>query len=109
MAMEDFARAQESNIQRNQPAILGKSLELAVIARVFHAKRTGESVLLNMPRRPCSLFLRRASEQSGFNDSIRRTQCDAESFGHLLSSPSPRKLGSRASSNHTGRKGCLPH
>ena len=58
-----------------------------VIARVFHAKRAGESVLLNMPRRPCSLFLRRASEQSGFNDSIRRI---ARGILHAILGTSPR-------------------
>ena len=76
-------------MQRKQPAILVKSLELSVIARIFHAKRTGESVLPNPAGRLSHLFLWEASEQSAFKDSIRRiatirgfkgsikrTQCD---------------------------------
>jgi hypothetical protein len=63
-------------VQRKQPAILVKSLELAVIARIFHAKRTGESVLPNPAGRLSHLFLREASEQSAFKDSIRRMQYD---------------------------------
>ena len=59
-------------MQRKQPAILVKSLELAVIARIFHAKRTGESVLPNPAGRLSHLFLWEASEQSAFKDSIRR-------------------------------------
>jgi hypothetical protein len=66
----------ESDVQRKQPAILVKSLELAVIARIFHAKRTGESVLPNPAGRLSHLFLWEASEQSAFKDSIRRMHCD---------------------------------
>src|ERR1039458_6426634 len=40
------------------------------------SNRTGESVLLNTARRLCGLSLRRAQEQSGFNDSIGRMPCD---------------------------------
>ena len=71
-----FLSAIESDVQRKQPAILVKSLELAVIARIFHAKRTGESVLPNPAGRLSHLFLWEASEQSAFKDSIRRMQYD---------------------------------
>src|ERR1039458_8223029 len=38
--------------------------------------RTGESALHNAAGKLCGYSLRMASEQSGFNDSIRRMQCD---------------------------------
>jgi hypothetical protein len=49
---------------------------MGAIPQLLLSKRTGESVLLIATGKFCSLFLRRASEQSGFKDSIRRMQCD---------------------------------
>ena len=49
---------------------------MGAIPQLLLSNRTGESVLLITAGKVCSLFLRRASEQSGFNDPIRRMQCD---------------------------------
>jgi hypothetical protein len=44
---------------------------MGAIPQLLLSNRTGESVLLNFAGKLCGLFLRRASEQSGFKDSIR--------------------------------------
>src|ERR1035441_7230512 len=62
--------------QRNPPGLLLKLREMGAIPHLLLSKWTGESVLLIAAGKLCSLFLRRAYEQSGFNNSVRRMQCD---------------------------------
>jgi hypothetical protein len=68
--------ATQSEVQRNPPGLLWKLQEMGAIPQLLRSNRTGESVLLKAAGKLCSLFLRRASEQSGFKDSIRRMQRD---------------------------------
>src|ERR1017187_8811605 len=68
--------ATQSEVQRNPPGLLLKLREMGAIPHLLRSNRTGESVLLIAAGKLCSLFLRRASEQSGFNNSVRRMQCD---------------------------------
>jgi hypothetical protein len=68
--------ATQSEVQRNPPGLLWKLQETGAIPQLLLSKRTGEDVLRIAASKLCSLFLRRASEQSGFKGSIRRTQCD---------------------------------
>jgi hypothetical protein len=63
-------------VQRNPPGFLWKLQETGAIPQLLLSKRTGEDVLRIAASKLCSLFLRRASEQSGFNNSVRRMQCD---------------------------------
>src|ERR1039457_7243843 len=49
---------------------------MAAILRLLLSNRTGESVLLNVAGSRCGPFLRRAKEQSGFNDPLWRMQRD---------------------------------
>jgi hypothetical protein len=63
-------------VQRNPSGLPRKLQEMGAIPQLLLSKRTGESVLLIAAGKLCSLFLRRASEQSGFKDSVRRMQCD---------------------------------
>jgi len=53
-----------------------KSSKIAAIPQPLLSTRTGESVPLYSSRKLSSAFLWRADTQSGFNDSIRRMQCD---------------------------------
>ena len=57
-------------MQRNLPALLLKSPEIAAIRQFLRPNRTGENVLINIQGRLGGLFLQRADEQSGFNDSL---------------------------------------
>src|ERR1035441_6722224 len=66
----------QSEVQRNPPGLLWNLREMGAIPQLLLSNWTGESVLLKATRRLCSVFLRRASAQSGFKDSIRRMQCD---------------------------------
>src|ERR1039458_6377516 len=66
----------QSEVQRNPPGLLWNLREMGAIPQLLLSNWTGESVLLKATRRLCSVFLRRASAQSGFKGSIRRTQCD---------------------------------
>ncbi len=68
--------ATQSEVQRNRPGLLWKLQEMGASPQLALSNRTGESVLLIAAGKLCSLFLRMASEQSGFKDSIRRMQCD---------------------------------
>src|ERR1035441_4541635 len=68
--------ATQSGVQRNPPGFLWKLQETGAIPQLLLSKRTGEDVLRIAASKLCSLFLRRASEQSGFNNSVRRMQCD---------------------------------
>jgi hypothetical protein len=68
--------ATQSEVQRNPPGLLWELQEMGAIPQLLLSNRTGESVLLNFAGKLCGLFLRRAYEQSGFKDSIRRMQCD---------------------------------
>jgi hypothetical protein len=72
--------ATQSEVQRNPPGLLWKLQEMGAIPQLLLANRTGKSVLLIAAGKLCSLFLRRASEQSGFKDSVRRMQCDHKSM-----------------------------
>src|SRR5580698_6171048 len=54
------------------------SSENAAIPRFSPRNRTGESVPRIPPSRICRNFLRRPHVQSGFDDSIRRMQCDQQ-------------------------------
>src|ERR1017187_2549385 len=56
------------------PGLLLKLREMGAIPHLLRSNRTGESVLLIAAGKLCSLFLRRAYEQSGFNNSVRRMQ-----------------------------------
>jgi hypothetical protein len=49
---------------------------MGAIPHLLRSNRTGESVLLIAAGKLCSLFLRRASEQSGFNNSV-KAKCNA--------------------------------
>src|ERR1017187_4749090 len=49
---------------------------MGAIPHLLRSNRTGERVLLIAAGKLCSLFIRRAYEQSGFNNSVRRIQCD---------------------------------
>ena len=66
----------QSGLQRNPPELFWKLQEMAAIPQFLLSKWTGEGVLLIAARKLRSPFLRRASEQSGFNGSIRRMPCD---------------------------------
>lgn len=72
--------ATQSKVQRNPPGLLWKLQEMGAISKILLVNRTGENVLLNAEGKLCGFFLRRAPEQSGFNDSVRRTQCDHKSM-----------------------------
>jgi len=50
--------------------------EMGGISRYLLANRTGESILTSYWWRAQRHFLRRASKQSGFHDSLGRMQCD---------------------------------
>ena len=68
--------ATQSAVQRNPPGFPSKLREMGGIARFLLANRTGESVLLVEAGKLCGPFLWRASERSGFHDSIARMQRD---------------------------------
>ena len=68
--------ATQSEVQRNLLGLLWKLQEIGAFPQLLLSKWTGESVLLIAAGQLCSLFLRRAYEQSGFNNSVRRMQCD---------------------------------
>jgi hypothetical protein len=68
--------ATQSEVQRNPPGLLLKLREMGAIPHLLRSNRTGESVLLIAAGKLCSLFLRRAYEQSGFKESMRRMPCD---------------------------------
>ena len=68
--------ATQSEVQRNPPGLLRKFQEMGAISQLLLLRRTGRSVLLNDASKLCGLFLRRASEQSGFTDALRRMQFD---------------------------------
>src|ERR1035441_5453487 len=73
--------ATQSEVQRNPPGLLLKLREMGAIPHLLLSRWTGESVLLIAAGKLCSLFLRRAYEQSGFNNSVRRMQCDHKPIG----------------------------
>jgi hypothetical protein len=66
-------------VQRKPPGFHCKLREMGAISRIFPKTGSGESALLNACSELCGVFLRRALEQSGFGDSIRRMQCDHKS------------------------------
>ena len=71
-----FPPPHSPEVQRNPPGLLLKLREMGAIPHLLRSNRTGERVLLIAAGKLCSLFLRRAYEQSGFNNSVRRMQCD---------------------------------
>src|ERR1035441_3269709 len=56
--------ATQSEVQRNLLGLLWKLQEMGAIPHLLRSNRTGESVLLIAAGKLCSLFLRRAYEQS---------------------------------------------
>jgi hypothetical protein len=73
---ETALSATQSEAQRNPSGSLWKLHEMGAILQLFLSKGTGESGVLNATCTLYSLFLRRASDQSGFKDFLRRMQCD---------------------------------
>jgi hypothetical protein len=69
--------ATQSGAQRNLSEFLRKLQKMGAISE----NRTGERFVLDAAAELCILFLWRAHEQSGFDDSIRRMQCDQKSMG----------------------------
>src|ERR1017187_5185060 len=83
--------ATQSEVQRNPPGLLLKLREMGAIPHLLRSNRTGESVLLIAAGKLCSLFLRRAYEQSGFQQlgqaNAMRSQTAVVGVGHSLPSP----------------------
>src|SRR5437667_7727685 len=66
----------QSKLQRNPAALVQESLKIAAIPQVLPPNRTGERLPSNGAGKFSGVFLWRALAQSGFSDSISRTQCD---------------------------------